>query len=658
MAYEGWIADLLGIKTVRHNGGPEYPQRSSLDFQGDVSITDDVVNDKLIISIALQNTNDTFQNYKTPARVATTANITLSGLLTIDGVTLNSNDRVLVKNQSVGADNGVYVAAATAWSRATDFDASAEVNAGLLIVVTEGTANADSVWQLATNNPITLGVSALVFAQVGSSSATALRGVNLDPTTISAPATSDVVSFDGVKYVAGKITNAMVAAGAALAVSKLAAGSNGQFLRTTAGVPVWAAVSSSDLAENVITPAALASQADNYSPSGFADATVVRVSSTGNVDLTGLDATATLKRKTVVNVGSNRITLRHNFASAASNRFSTPSGLDWPLAPGESAVVLYDSSTAMWRVLGMWGLSSEHTWTAIHYFNAGLGANGDIYTLAGNISTGSGTISGTTLSATGKVYGGTGLEATMGDIEAVAGNVIADLAVTAGTNVQAAQNVIAANGYVQARGGPSGALSEFVHVNGAGTQIAKSRTIELDLNSGRYETGWSYTPISDDVRDYAYTQTNDCRVLFPVKLPADSVITSVTAKYRLHEPSGGGGNFTVGPNVVLRRVKKNNAQATTVATRDSGPGAITPVYSGAGPGYSVAEYTGDANGNYLTVSVTGITGDATVDNGAVSPSTRTFQVLFSSGTMASPNTVELYGVTVTIDEYGPRGYGQ
>lgn len=77
---------------------------------------------------------------KAPARAATTANITLSGAQTIDTVSIIAGDRVLVKNQSTVANNGIYVAAAGAWSRATDMDSLSpidEVN-GAWVAIREG----------------------------------------------------------------------------------------------------------------------------------------------------------------------------------------------------------------------------------------------------------------------------------------------------------------------------------------------------------------------------------------------------------------------------------------------------------------------------------------------------------------------------------------
>jgi phage-related tail fiber protein len=100
---------------------------------------------------------------KASVRAATTANITLSGTQTIDGVVLVAGDRVLVKNQNTASQNGIYVVAAGAWARATDADTNAEVTSGLFTFVEDGTVNADSGWVLSTTNPITVGTTSLTF---------------------------------------------------------------------------------------------------------------------------------------------------------------------------------------------------------------------------------------------------------------------------------------------------------------------------------------------------------------------------------------------------------------------------------------------------------------------------------------------------------------
>lgn len=125
--------------------------------------------------------------WKEPVRAATTANITLSGAQTIDGVAVIAGDRVLVKNQSTASANGIYIAAAGAWTRALDFDISAEV-LGASCFVGEGTTLGNSVWVLTTDAPITLGTTGLTFTQTnGGASYTAGAGINI---------TSGVISVD------------------------------------------------------------------------------------------------------------------------------------------------------------------------------------------------------------------------------------------------------------------------------------------------------------------------------------------------------------------------------------------------------------------------------------------------------------------------------
>ncbi|WP_177431272.1 MULTISPECIES: phage tail protein [unclassified Pseudomonas] len=103
-------------------------------------------------------------DFKHSALVATTANIALSGIQTIDGVLLPADARVLVKNQAQAKDNGLYVVSSTGvWTRAQDADTSLEVTPGLFVSIEKGTVNGDSVWQLVTDGPIVLGTTPLAF---------------------------------------------------------------------------------------------------------------------------------------------------------------------------------------------------------------------------------------------------------------------------------------------------------------------------------------------------------------------------------------------------------------------------------------------------------------------------------------------------------------
>src|SRR5690625_2041495 len=125
---------------------------------------------------------------KTPVVVATASNITLSGLQTIDGVTLQSGDRVLVMNQTNAADNGIYAAASGSWSRTTDFDEAkiGEVEQGASTFVQEGADYGNTSWTLQTGGTIVIGTTDLTFIQsAGSASYQAGDGLNLNGTTFS-----------------------------------------------------------------------------------------------------------------------------------------------------------------------------------------------------------------------------------------------------------------------------------------------------------------------------------------------------------------------------------------------------------------------------------------------------------------------------------------
>lgn len=117
---------------------------------------------------------DTLQNAagidaKESVRVRAQGNLTLSGEQTIDGV-LTSSNRILVGLQTTPSQDGIYVTASGAWTRAADAPTGAEAR-GWIIHVEEGTSSGDTLWQC-TNNQGTdvVGTDGLTFAQIGSGS--------------------------------------------------------------------------------------------------------------------------------------------------------------------------------------------------------------------------------------------------------------------------------------------------------------------------------------------------------------------------------------------------------------------------------------------------------------------------------------------------------
>lgn len=160
-------------------------------------------------------------DFKHSVLVATTANIALSGIQTVDGVLLTADARVLVKDQAQPKDNGIYVVpAAGAWKRAQDADVSIEVTPGLFVAIEKGTANGDSVWQLVTDAPIVLGTTPLTFEVVAGRTgivAGTYRSLTVDklgrviagtnPTTLATAGITDAVSSNNDAAIVGKIAD-------------------------------------------------------------------------------------------------------------------------------------------------------------------------------------------------------------------------------------------------------------------------------------------------------------------------------------------------------------------------------------------------------------------------------------------------------------------
>ena len=153
---------------------------------------------------------------------ATTANITLATAVdngkTLDGVTLATGNRILVKNQTIASANGIYIVAASgAPTRATDYDAAGEVSSGDFIFVSGGTVNGNTGW-IQTAAVTTVGTDSLSFTQFsGAGTYTAGTGLTLSGTSFSI-GTGAITSG---MILDGTIVDADINASAAIAQSKI-----------------------------------------------------------------------------------------------------------------------------------------------------------------------------------------------------------------------------------------------------------------------------------------------------------------------------------------------------------------------------------------------------------------------------------------------------
>ena len=165
-------------------------------------------------------------DYKQATRVVTVANITLGGGAPnqVDGVNLSLKDRVLVTGQSTASQNGIYYVTTLGtgsngtWTRSADTDATGELLSGTVVMVTEGLIYADTQWKLTTDDPITIGSTALTFVQNYSANSIASGNSNVVVLTnanvlISSAGTANVVdvfgtgiTITGTESVTGNVT--------------------------------------------------------------------------------------------------------------------------------------------------------------------------------------------------------------------------------------------------------------------------------------------------------------------------------------------------------------------------------------------------------------------------------------------------------------------
>jgi hypothetical protein len=159
-------------------------------------------------------------DYKQSTRVVTTTNITLSGGAPslVDGVSLSLGDRVLVTGQNTASQNGLYLVttlgsgANGTWARTSDGNETGEIEAGMIVMVTEGTIYADTQWKLITDDPIVIGTTALTFTQnymansISSGTSNVVVNSNAN-VTISSAGTANVltVSSTGI-FVSGVVS--------------------------------------------------------------------------------------------------------------------------------------------------------------------------------------------------------------------------------------------------------------------------------------------------------------------------------------------------------------------------------------------------------------------------------------------------------------------
>lgn len=293
-------------------------------------------------------------SWKQAVRVATTAAGTLATSFAngsvVDGVTLVTGNRILIKNQATGSENGVYtVNASGAPTRADDANLAAEL-VGMAVFVDEGTVNANTGWIQTTNAPITIGTTSLLYSQFsGSGTYQAGTGLTLVGNTF-ALATPVSVANGGTGLSTTPVNGALdIGNGTGFTRAPLTAGTgvsitNGAGSITIGNTGVLALTTNTGLSANVsATGNVTVTNTGVLSAQGTANQVLVNGTSgsaqTGALTLTLPQAIATTSSVTFANVTSSALT-------ANSFVYPTTGGLLASTAAATNGQILIGSTGA------------------------------------------------------------------------------------------------------------------------------------------------------------------------------------------------------------------------------------------------------------------------------------------------------------------------
>jgi len=200
------IQTQIDAKLASTTAGTTYAPIASPTFTGTVTLAQAPISDLHAATKLYVDNVVSGLNFHQPVRVATTANITLSGAQTIDGVSVIAGDRVLVKDQTTQTENGLYVAASGAWSRAADADNTpdGELKGGDFCLVIEGTINAGYGYICSNTSAITIGTTNVTYVAFNAAKAIA-AGTGLTETSPGTLAIDTATTVD--KTTAQTLTN-------------------------------------------------------------------------------------------------------------------------------------------------------------------------------------------------------------------------------------------------------------------------------------------------------------------------------------------------------------------------------------------------------------------------------------------------------------------
>lgn len=436
---------------------------------------------------------------KEGVHAATTANITLSGTQTVDGVALIAGNRCLVKNQSTIPDNGIYIVDSGSWTRSSDANTGPELE-GAFVSVQAGTVNANTGWYQSSDS-ITIGVTNIVFNQFfGAGTYTAdgqgieltgsTFGLELDGTTLSK-------SASGLKVADQGISNSQVNNSAAIAYSKL--NLSNSIVNADVNTSAAIAYSKLNLATSIVNA--------DINASAAIDATKIHDGTVSNAEFKTLDGVtssiqtqldgktdeSTLTTKGDLYVATGASTVVRQGVGTDGHVLTADSaqtnGLKWAAVP--APVITTPTVQKFTSGSGTYTTPANVKWIRVRMVGAGGGGGGS----GNNYSSTAGTTGGTTtfgsslLTATGGAGGNTFGSGGSGGAVAVNSPAVATVALQGGRGQPAWTGISGTGG-----SGGNGGVSPFGGAGGGGTNDSGQAAIANSGSGGGGAGGPTTTP--------------------------------------------------------------------------------------------------------------------------------------------------------------------